>query len=286
LLTNRDCSISQPDVTAKVQGRVVRDSTVLATGEGENREMDKEIREKEEIIPEHIYTFPKMCKQRYQLKNPMAVVMNDVKSSSFDVVLPTPPVEGNKIANKVQHTLSTDVRGGESNSPRKQRRKICEAFDDDLQHSSPTGIRGRGSTSLPQAVLLFFKNIKRIQRNHLLKSQEFHFDQLEHHIDLLMSKLIETTKAGWSKIYPLLLKGLNIGWNHLWLKSIAIASVFKKELELQLEDGEAFELSEKARETWKKQHAILKKHGGNLIHRSGKVLLDTVGKYAKGRKDK
>lgn len=103
---------------------------------------------------------------------------------------------------------------------------------------------------------------------------------------MLISKFTEKTKACWSKISPLILKGLRIGRHHLKLKSIALASVFKKKLSLQLENEEVFKRSKEARVTWKKQHAKLKKYGGILIHRPGKILLSAIGKkYTKGKKD-
>ena len=133
--------------------------------------------------------------------------------------------------------------------------------------------------------MLFLKGIARIQKSYLLESQGLHLDQLEQQFDVFMLKLLATTKAGWSKVAPILFNGFHIGWHHLRLKSIAITSVLKKELALELEDGGASERAEDAQGTWAKQHALVKKNGGNLIHRSGMVVLDTVGKFTKGRKD-
>lgn len=211
-----------------------------------------------------------------------AAVINNIEISK--------QVERKKSTNKPQHSSSTDRRGG-PNLLQNHKRKSNEPFDNNgLQHSSPTCTTRSGLNSLPQVVLskvlLFIKNITRIQTYRLLRSQQLRSDQLEHHLDMLISKFTEKTKACWSKISPLILKGLRIGRHHLKLKSIALASVFKKKLSLQLENEEVFKRSKEARVTWKKQHAKLKKYGGILIHRPGKILLSAIGKkYTKGKKD-
>jgi len=90
---------------------------------------------------------------------------------------------------------------------------------------------------------------------------ELHLDQLEQRIDLLLMQLMDTSKATWSKIAPVLMRTLRIGWRQIiikaeWLNRIVVP-VLKEELAVELE-GEPPEWAEDVMEMWKKQDVLLR----------------------------
>lgn len=94
---------------------------------------------------------------------------------------------------------------------------------------------------------------------------------------------METAKATWFKVAPILLNALQIGWRQIkagWLK---IAPAVKKELSVEL-DGENLEWADDAMKTWKKQEKLLK-HQGKLINSVTKSVISDVRKLAKKAKE-
>jgi len=152
---------------------------------------------------------------------------------------------------------------------------------DKQQQSSSSSVRVATLLRvLVRSSVLFVKNLTRIQNQTL----DLHLDQLEQQFDLLMMELMKNAKAAWLKIAPVLLNALHIGWHQIikvgyWLK--IAAPVWKKELSLELEEGESssMEWAEDAMKIWKKQHLLLRNQGGNyLIHHPVVGKLEKAGK--------
>lgn len=79
-----------------------------------------------------------------------------------------------------------------------------------------------------------------------------------------MTQFMETAKATWFKVAPVLINALQIGWRQVkagWLK---ISPVVKRELKSEL-DGGSEDWAEDAMKTWKKQEVLLRNQG-KLIH--------------------
>lgn len=75
---------------------------------------------------------------------------------------------------------------------------------------------------------------------------------------------METAKATWFKVAPILMNTLKIGWRQIKAGWVKIALLVKKELSVELE-GDAIEWAEDAMNTWKKQEKLLRNQG-KLIH--------------------
>ena len=126
-----------------------------------------------------------------------------------------------------------------------------------------------------QAALLIFvksvKNLTMLHRGSNNQTLDLHLDQLEQHFDYLMVQLMDLlqigwhqTKAGWSKIAPVLVNALHIGWHQIRAGWTKIAPIVRKELALEL-DGNPSEWAEDAVKTWKRQEVHLRNHG-KFIH--------------------
>ncbi|KAL7538043.1 hypothetical protein ACHAXR_010136 [Thalassiosira sp. AJA248-18] len=133
---------------------------------------------------------------------------------------------------------------------------------EEQQSTSPSSSAREATLQiLMRSSVLFVKNLTTIQNNQTL---DLHLDQLEQHFDFLMTQFMETAKATWFKVAPVLINALQIGWRQVkagWLK---ISPVVKRELKSEL-DGRSEDWAEDAMKTWKKQEVLLRNQG-KLIH--------------------
>ena len=135
---------------------------------------------------------------------------------------------------------------------------------------------------LVKSSVLFVRNLTAIQNQTL----DLHLDKLERHLEFLMAQLMDllqlgwhAARLGWAKIAPVLVNAIQIGWRHIRMGFLKIVLVVRDELVMELE-GEPMEWAEDAVKTWKKQEALLKRHGKFV-----KSVVSDVHKRAKAGKE-
>lgn len=126
---------------------------------------------------------------------------------------------------------------------------------------------------LVRSSLLVAKNTLTTIKSH--RMLDLQLDQLEQRFDSLMMRVADGMKAAWSRIAPVIMNVLRVGWHRTiikagWLNRIA-TPVIKEGLSSELEGGSS-DWAEDAMRTWKKQEALLRKNGKliGMLARAGK----------------
>lgn len=123
--------------------------------------------------------------------------------------------------------------------------------------------------ALVKSSVLFMKNLTALHD----KTRELHLDELRQHIEFTIMQLIylwemglQQTRARWSKIAPVLVKGVQSGWQQIKVGLLKVSQIIERELALELE-GVSMDLdwAEGTRKIWKEQELVVKNHG-RLIH--------------------
>jgi hypothetical protein len=116
---------------------------------------------------------------------------------------------------------------------------------------------------------LFMKNLTALHG----KTRNLHLDELRRHIEFLIMQLmyllqmgLPQTRERWSNIAPILVKGVQSGWQQIKIGWLNFFQTIERELALELE-GVSMDLdwAGSARKRWKEQEFVLKNHG-RLLH--------------------
>jgi hypothetical protein len=123
--------------------------------------------------------------------------------------------------------------------------------------------------ALVKSSALFMKNLTVLHD----KTWDLHLDELRRHIEFLVMQHmylwqmgLQQTRARWSKIAPVLVKGVQSGWQHIKVGLLKVSRIIERELAFELEEVSMdLDWAEGARKIWKEQELAVKNHG-RLIH--------------------
>ncbi|KAL3763341.1 hypothetical protein ACHAW5_011008 [Stephanodiscus triporus] len=152
------------------------------------------------------------------------------------------------------------------------------------QPRTPSESRKAATLVLVKSSALFLKNLSALHD----KTRARRLHELQQHIEHLMMQVmyllqmgLDQANAGRSKFAPILVKGVQRGWQQIKVGWLKISRTIERELTFELEGGESLGWVEGARKTWKEQEMTLRNHG-KMIH----SVVSDVRKVAKLGKDK